>query len=198
AQLVHHAGREVLDEHVGHPAEVRDHRAALWVAQIHRHALLAHVDADEVGALVGAAGLHLQVVLPHVVAFAGPLDLDHAGSEIGEQAGAIGTGERAGEIEDHEVGERTGDVGHRQSIARRLTGRICPPRLAACDAIDSVNCCGRADPRSARTSTPRGRRWWSWRAIPASSTTWSSWASTRPTISSRSRTSRGRWTPSTT
>src|SRR5216683_1300174 len=192
AELLDDAGGEVLDEHVGHAAEVGDHPAALRVAQVDRHALLARVDADEVGGLVGAPRLDLEVVLAHVVAVAGPLDLDDPRAQVREQAGAVGAGQDAGEIEDHEVGEGPGGVAHRPSIARRLTGRTCPPRLGACDAIDSGSGCERASPRWAHTSTPRGRRWWSWPATRAASTTWSSWASTRPTTSSRWRTSRGR------
>jgi hypothetical protein len=70
----------------------------------------------------------LEVVLAHVVALARPLDLDHPRAQIGEQAGAVGAGEDAGEIEDYQigqgqigrgkVGERVGSVAHRASIAR--------------------------------------------------------------------------------
>ncbi len=118
AELLDDAGGEVLDEDVGDPAEIGDDPAALRVAQVHRDAFLAHVDADEVGGLVGAARLDLEVVLPHVVALARPLDLDHARAQVGEQARAVGAGEHAGEIEDDQIREWAGDVAHRASIAR--------------------------------------------------------------------------------
>ena len=66
-----------------------------------------------------APGLELEMVLPHVVALAGPLDLDHARAEVGEQPRAVGAGEHAGEIEDDEIGQ--GQVGERAGLAHRAS-----------------------------------------------------------------------------
>ena len=71
------------------------------------------------------------MVAPHVVALAGPLDLDHARAQVGEQPRAVGAGEHAGEIEDDQIGQGQIDSGpgsaHRASIARPIDGAHLPP-----------------------------------------------------------------------
>jgi hypothetical protein len=86
--------------------EPQDHLAALGPAQVDRHALLARVDAREVGGLVLAPGLDLVRVAPHLVALDRSLDLDHARPQVGEQARAVGAGQDAGEVDDHEAVQR--------------------------------------------------------------------------------------------
>ncbi|OGK92357.1 MAG: hypothetical protein A2W08_00525 [Candidatus Rokubacteria bacterium RBG_16_73_20] len=83
------AGHEVLDDHVGHAREIEHDRARLRVRQVERDALLARVDADEVGGLVGAVRLELHEAAAHLVALARALDLDDARAEVGEQARAV-------------------------------------------------------------------------------------------------------------
>ena len=96
AQPRDHSWDEVLHRDVGAAREVLHHLARGRMAQIEGHALLAGIDAREVGALVVAALLELEMRPAHLVALAGTLDLDHARAEIGEQASAIGAGEGRG------------------------------------------------------------------------------------------------------
>ena len=124
AEPADHPGREVLDEHVGVTGQGQHHLAALGPAQVDRHALLAGVDAREVGRLVLAPGLDLVRVAPHLVALDGALDLDHAGAQVREQARAVGTGQHSGEVDDHETVQRTRLVrGRRGGIRGRSRGR---------------------------------------------------------------------------
>src|SRR5207245_8669779 len=103
---------EVLDRHVGLAREVEDDVAPPRIAQIDADTLLAHVDAHEVRGLVGPALLELDVAAPGVVALAGPLDLEDAGAEVGQQARAVGAGQHAREVEDGETVEQPGGVSH--------------------------------------------------------------------------------------
>jgi hypothetical protein len=116
AQALGHPGGKILHGHVGLPREIADDVARLRAPEIEPHALLADIDPREIRALIVAARVELEVALAHVVAAPRTLDLDHAGAEVGEEARAVGPGEHAREVEDEEIGKRSGRVGHRASI----------------------------------------------------------------------------------
>ena len=116
AEASGHAGREVLDEDVGVPGDVHDHRAPLGIGEIQRHALLAGVDAGEIGALVPAAGLELVHVVARLVAVARPLDLDDARPHVREQPGAVRAGQDTSEIQDEEARQGKRIVGHHAGL----------------------------------------------------------------------------------
>ena len=124
AQPRGHAGHEVLDRHVGLAREVQRHLAPARVAEIEPDALLAHVDAHEVRGLVEPTLLELDVPPARFVPFAGPLDLEHARAEVGQQACAVGPCQHAGEVEDGETVEQPGRVSH----GRDPPERVEPPR----------------------------------------------------------------------
>jgi len=166
--LRHHAGREVLDHDIGAAHQVEHQLAGARVGQIDRDAALAGVHAREVGALVGAIGQQLHAGIAHFVAFARTLDLDDGGAEVGEQPGAVGACQHAGEVEDGEASEqrlvRMRGLGHgrgglragarwRDACARadRVSGRLAQGVWAA-GSPDARN-----DPRRAcsrRLSVP--------------------------------------------
>ena len=95
--------------------QVEQQREAAGIREIQRHAFLACVHAGEVGALVVSAGLDLMRARRMVVALDRALDLDDARAEVRQQAGAVGAGEDAGQVEDGhaqegQVASRTGEV----------------------------------------------------------------------------------------
>src|SRR5262249_22280275 len=102
-----YARGEVLDGHVGLPGEVPHDGARLGAPVIEPNALLAHVDAGEVRALIVTCGIELQMALAHVIAAARALDLDDASAQIGKEARAVRAGEDAREVEDDQVAERS-------------------------------------------------------------------------------------------
>src|SRR5205807_5574140 len=111
------------------------------VPEVEADALLADVDPDEVGGLVGAPLLDLDVALARLVALARPLDLEHAGAEVGHQPRAVGTGEDAGEVEDDQAVEQARGVGHavqdtRFSRAREAAGARRAPAACASSALE--------------------------------------------------------------
>src|SRR5207249_979655 len=125
-----HARREILDEDVGVAREVEHDVAPAGLREVERDALLAGIDPREVGGLV-AAGLELVRAPTHLVALARPLHLDDPCSQVREQAGAVGAGEHAGQIEDDQAPEGQGIVAHRRSIAE---GPVPLPRTRATTA----------------------------------------------------------------
>jgi hypothetical protein len=80
----------------------------------------AYVDADEVGALVGAALVDLMHAAAHLVALARAHHLDDARAEVGEQPRAVRTGEHAREVEDGEAGEQVRVAVHSERIGLAL------------------------------------------------------------------------------
>ena len=104
------------------------------MCQIDRHAALAGVDPDEVGGLIGARLVHLDVAPSRLVPFARSLHLDHARAQVGEQARAVRTGQHAREIENGEAGEeRLVRSGHAVSCLELAShgGAPAPRRAAA-------------------------------------------------------------------
>jgi hypothetical protein len=102
AELLHGAGFEVLDDHVGGAGELGGAGDALGIAQVAHHRALAAVDAREVGALPD--GVDGGPPLSGAVAL-GALDLDDVGAEVGEDHGRVRPGEHAGEVCDADPGE---------------------------------------------------------------------------------------------
>jgi hypothetical protein len=92
-------GEKIFDRDIGMAGEIVRDRPAVRMRQIDGHALLARVDPDEIRGLVIAVVLELKVPAAHLVAFAGTLDLDHAGAEIREQACAIRPGQHTREVQ---------------------------------------------------------------------------------------------------
>ena len=87
AQALHHAGTEVLRDHVGPGGEVQRELAAFRIFHVEHDALLARIEAAEIRAVAAAVGgLPERLAAAHVVAFGG-FDLDDLGAED-PQAGA--------------------------------------------------------------------------------------------------------------
>ncbi len=101
AEARHHAGLEVLDEHVGFLRQTPQDLLPAGILQVERDALLPAVDAHEIGAF----RTDKRAEGPGVVALPRPLNLDHLGAEIGEHHRAERAGEDAGEVEDAEAVE---------------------------------------------------------------------------------------------
>jgi hypothetical protein len=108
AELADHAGREVLDEHVGLSRQIHQHCDAVRARQVDADALLAGVGAREIRALVEPSGLDLVGRVAGVVARARTLDLDHACTHVGEQPCAVRAGQHTREVEHDDAlqGER--------------------------------------------------------------------------------------------
>ena len=103
AEPLRHPGQEVLDDHVGAPGQLEDEPCALGLLQIDRDPALVAVHRREGGA-------HLAVAPEgaHVVAAAGPLDLDHVGAQVAQEGRRVGPRDHAGEIEDADALEHGG------------------------------------------------------------------------------------------
>ena len=103
AELLGHAGQEVLDDHVRAPRQVEGEPGALGLLQIHRDPALVAIDRREGRAHPAAAAESAQVV-----AAAGPLQLDDVGAQVAQQGRAVGPGDDAREIEDADALEHGG------------------------------------------------------------------------------------------
>jgi hypothetical protein len=108
AELVEHAGAEVLHHDVGLGHQPAHHLDAVRVLQVHRHRLLvARLQVPpQRGALVELAPLAQRI------AAIGRFDLDHLGAELGEDARGEGAGDQGAEFDDLEAGEGFGGRGH--------------------------------------------------------------------------------------
>src|SRR5262249_9020389 len=107
---LHHAGSEVLDQHVGAARQPSHQRDA---------GLLPDVDGDP--ALVAVQALEVEppdlrrkaagaIGVPDAVAPARLLDLDHVRAEIAEQRRAPGTGGLVTQVDHADAGKRAGSV----------------------------------------------------------------------------------------
>ena len=85
AQPRHHAGPEVLHQHVAFGNQGFDQRAPLGCLEVDRHAFLVPVEQDEIGALAVFVGAEKT----GLVANPGHFDLDHFCPEIGKHRSAI-------------------------------------------------------------------------------------------------------------
>jgi hypothetical protein len=121
------ADLEILDDDIGFGGEFADQLLAARRRHVDEYRGFAAVGGEEIGGIAAAAvGVLDEGRTPaaRVVAFAGFLDLDHLGAEIGEQLRRPGPGENAGEIENADVGKRAGHGGLRSEAA---ASSACPP-----------------------------------------------------------------------
>jgi hypothetical protein len=86
ADLLHRPDLEILDQHVGGSDQLPGERLSTRVLEVERQAALVAVDAEIVGALTVQPG---RSPLARIVAADGMLDLDHVGSQICKQHGAV-------------------------------------------------------------------------------------------------------------
>jgi hypothetical protein len=102
AELVEHAGAEVLHQHIGPREQSVEHRAIRVQLEVERDRLLAPVHRREVGGLPVDEGQEVA----RFVARPGLLDLDHCRTQVGEHHRAERTGEDTREVEHDEACER--------------------------------------------------------------------------------------------
>ena len=105
---------EVLDHHVGGGDEATQHLEFLGLLQVEHDAALAPTgqlpeQRDVVGRIAPPHG-------PHGVARSRTLDLDDIGTEVGEMTGAAGAGEHGGHVDDPQIGEGRGQLGHGRQL----------------------------------------------------------------------------------
>ncbi len=121
-QPLHHAGPEVLDQHVAVADEPAGRVDRQRILQVQRDRPLAGVQVREIGA-VPVAHRHAGA---HRFAFR-RLDLDHLGTHVGQPAGAVGAGDHRREIENAEPVQRAcRKLGHRPSrvVKSRYVGSV--------------------------------------------------------------------------
>ena len=95
---------EVLDDDIGLLDEPLEDLRAIGMLEVDRDAALVPVDRE----VVGGHAIHVgRRPGPRLVADARQLHLDHVGAVVREHEGAIGTGERSGEVHHADPGERT-------------------------------------------------------------------------------------------
>ena len=111
------AGLEVLHEHVRPPGQLLRGGQVGLVLQVQRDRALVPVDGQEVGG--PALVVHRRHPLPGVVA-ARALHLDHVGTEVGQQHGAVRAGQHPGEVGDQQAGQRS-----RRCWGDRCWGDLC-------------------------------------------------------------------------
>src|ERR1700730_307119 len=103
-ELCHRARAEVLDERVGLVEQPLEDLATLRRFKVERDRLLAAVDRSKICRFAVLE----RAVMARVVALRGRFDLDYPRPELGEQQGAVGTRQDAGEIDDRDAGKRPG------------------------------------------------------------------------------------------
>ena len=140
AELVEHADAEVLHDHVGVADQFAQRVPVGLLLEVEHDAALRAVDAGEVAAVV-----MLGVALRERAAVAGEValrrfDLDHVGAEVGEQHRAERAGQRGGEVDDADVGERTAPRGQRRhrSFVSECVVHLVVPRPVAGPAGDAA------------------------------------------------------------
>ena len=101
-----------IDHHISGGQQLPDYLASFRSHRVDRHPLLVAVDLKEEGA--GAVVGHGRQ--PPILAAVDPLDPDHLGPEVAEQAGAIRAGDETSEVEHADPGQ---DVAHGQSVRSR-------------------------------------------------------------------------------
>jgi hypothetical protein len=137
AQLVHHAGAEAFEDHVGIPGQAQEGGHAGGLLEVEAQAFLVAIDHAEEDAVAAFAsgGALTRTHGAGVVAGARVLDLDHLGAEVGQMHGRHRPGQQAREVEHADARERAGSR-HRlshtcarpRSPCRHWPG--CPPRPA--------------------------------------------------------------------
>ena len=140
----HHAGPEVLDEHVDGAGEAPHEVAPGRLRQVDGDQPLAEVELHEPG-----RARDLAVATGAGLVAAGRLELDDVGAELGEHPRAVRPGDDPGEVEDPDAGQRS--VGAHRHVRPRGRGR---------GTAGPARCRARAGRPS--TFSPRWLRWiWS-------------------------------------
>ncbi len=127
AEPVHHAGAEILHDHVGVGDQALDDLDRRRLLQIQRQAALVAVDRQPGRRHAAVCPLARQRRAAHVLALAA-LHLDDVGAEQGELEAAERSGKDLGEIEDACAGKRAGGAGH---SGPRCWGKTVPGREQA-------------------------------------------------------------------
>lgn len=104
--FVHTAGFEGFDDDVGGLGEVEEDVAALLVAVVEGEGLFAPVEHVK-----HRHAAEFRRGFAGVVSQERGFDFDHFRAQVGEEAGGVGAGEEAGEVEDAEGVEGSGGVG---------------------------------------------------------------------------------------
>ena len=126
AQLVHDAGAEALDDHIGLRRQAPEQGRPFRIFQVQAQAPLVAVhrpveNADALGAVAHGAG---------VIAGAVVFDLDHVGPQVGQMQGGHRAGQEAGQVEDADTLQ--GLAGHVCSLGLKTIKRggadRTPPR----------------------------------------------------------------------
>ena len=106
AEPVHHAGAEILHDHVGVGDQALDDLDRRRLLQIQGQAALVAVDRQPGRRHPAVRPLARQRRAAHVLALAA-FHLDDLGAEQGKLVGTEGAGEDLGEVENLHAGERT-------------------------------------------------------------------------------------------
>src|SRR5205823_6964918 len=104
AQLGRHTRQEVLDHDIGAARQVERQARPLRVLQLDRDPALAPVDGGE-----GRAHAVAAPPGPEVVAAPRALELDHVGTEVSHEGGAVGAGDHPGEVENADAAEHAAE-----------------------------------------------------------------------------------------
>ena len=115
AETVHHADAGVLHHGVGPVDEAEEDVPVGGRAQVEHHRALVPIDAREVASVVAALAIGGKGRQRAAHVALRRLDLHHVGAEVGEQHRAEGPREGLRQVEDAEVGERSGARGGHRS-----------------------------------------------------------------------------------
>ena len=96
AEAFHHAGDKVLDEDVEVVEQFQKCLLVAFVLEVQDDALLAPVDAHEIGALA----VYERPRAPGHVSSLGALHFNNLSPEVGKDHRCIGTGEHPGKVEN--------------------------------------------------------------------------------------------------
>ena len=143
----HHAGAELLDQHIGAGQQRHKLVAIGLVLEIEHEALLAAVEQREHRALAVEARL----VMAHVLA-ARPLDLDHLGAGLRQQQRGERPRQQRGEIEHENAGQRLHETLAEHSLRQ---SRHAAPATSPWSASRPKRACRAA--RSPTRARPRPR-----------------------------------------
>ena len=122
AEPIHHAGAEVLDQHVGGRDEPLQHVLAAVGLQVERDRLLAAVLGQERRAHQLLVERRVGAELARQIAVLGHLDLDHLRAEQRELVGAERPGQHVGQIEHPDSRQRLGHWHSSVEAERRVSG----------------------------------------------------------------------------
>ena len=128
----HHAGAEVLDQHVGLRGETPDERRARLLADVDGHAALVAVESLEVEATHLRRQAAGSVGVANPIAAAGLLHLDDVGAEVAEQRRAPWTGRLVAQVDHADAGEGRAAVARTAHQNSSLAGTRPPVSRVSC------------------------------------------------------------------